>query len=167
MPRFSAARLPLLLATVVGLGVLFSGAAPPGPRPAQAESGEDHEQASPLHEAMEDMDKPFRALRRQLRDASRNEESLEMLQGLQRLAATALREAPRRIEHVDEDDRPRFLLDYKRKMIEFYVAMLEAEEALLAGDNDKARAAYKKMGKLKREGHEAFQEEDEEENGGE
>ncbi len=125
---------------------------------------EHHEAKAPsLHEIMETMDDPFRSLRRQLKDPQKNEASLEVVRELQKKTLVAAGFNPSMMESVIEKKRPRFLLEYKRKMVALLNGLLDVEEALIFSDNAKAYEAYRKIGKVRREGHEQFQEEEEEE----
>ncbi len=125
-----------------------------------AADGDDHEE-SPLYESMEAIDGPYRKLRRQIGDASKNTESLKLLATIQKGALAAMGMVPSKAETLPRSERAAFVLAYKRKMLELLGATLDVEAALLKPDNAAAKATYRKLGKLRREGHEAFQIEEE------
>ncbi len=119
------------------------------------------EQKTPLQEAMKALDGPYRKLRRQIGDASRNAESLKLLVTIQRGALAAMGMVPSMTPTLPEAERPQFILSYKRQMLDLIRTTLDVEAALLNNDNEAAKRIYRKLGTLRRKGHEQFQIEEE------
>lgn len=113
-----------------------------------------------LGKMMEEINRGFRKLRKDLDDAKKNDESIVLVRELQTIAAKARLEKPARLSEVAEDARKQFVIDYQRTMIEFAHGLLDLEDALLAGENDRAKEVRDNLNKAKSDAHKAFKPED-------
>jgi hypothetical protein len=113
-----------------------------------------------LGKMMEEINRGFRKLRKDLDDAKKNDQSIVLVRELQTIAAKARLEKPARLSEVAEDARKQFVIDYQRTMIEFAHGLLDLEDALLAGENDRAKEVRDNLNKAKSDAHKAFKPED-------
>ena len=122
--------------------------------------GGEHEEEGPLHEGMSRMNRAMRTLRKSLRDESRNAESLEVIVEAQRAASLTKTETPALTAKQPEAERAAFLVAYRQEIIRVERALLDLEEAVLAGDNEKAQELLKAAKAMEGPGHERFTEEE-------
>lgn len=107
-------------------------------------------------EDMTAMGRAYRTLGQQIKDATKNESSLQILAQLETSSISAKGAIPPTISALPEADRAAKLADYKKEMIKLIRQELDAEEALLANDNDKAATAVAAMMATENEGHQAY-----------
>ncbi len=141
--------LTVLMFAAIGIATMLS-----------ARADEPDPDESLLMQSMEAMGEAYSKLRRQIGESSMNEASLKLVSVMQASALAAIGHVPPKAESLPAQERPKFILGYKRAMVELLAAILDLEEALLDADNGRARKAHKKLGTLKRRGHGKFQEED-------
>jgi len=115
------------------------------------------EQENELHEAMEEIGEIMSKLRRSVRKPEENAESLKLVLRMQELTLKAMGLVPESVAALPADKKAADLLIYKRKMAATYVSELDLEQAVRAGDTDKAYEHYKALAVHKSEGHEQFQ----------
>lgn len=137
-----------LLLVLVGLGVSRN------PPQEASDKGE-------LHEHMELIEEALGKLRRSLRDPARCDESLAHIALMQEKSLACKLLAPRLISQLPGQERAAMERDYRRVMVDFLIAQLELEAALLDGDHDGAKTAFKKVREMEESGHERFTEEEE------
>src|SRR5450432_785551 len=89
-------------------------------------------------------------------DASKNEASLAALATMEAASVSAKGEMPPTITALPEADRPAKVVAYKKEMIKLIRQELDAEEAILSGDNAKAGELVAAMGATQTEGHTEF-----------
>jgi soluble cytochrome b562 len=109
-----------------------------------------------LDEKMEDMNRAFRKLRRQISDASANASSLELVSTLRKASEESAALIPAKAEKVPEADRGKFVADYQAKMKEFIAELDKLAAALEAGKNDEAAALLTKLNNQQKSGHREF-----------
>ena len=114
-----------------------------------------------LHEGMSQLNRSLRTLRKSLRDEGRNEESLLVVAEAERGASMCKTERPPLTDQQPEAERAAYVADYRRALIEVQRGLLDLEEALLAGDNEKAQELLKAVKKLEGPGHDRFAPEEE------
>ena len=115
------------------------------------------EQEFVLHTSMENIGTAYRKLRRTALVLDRSAESLALLAVMQENALIAMGQVPERAATVAGNRRGKFILAFKRKMLELIGAMLDVEEALLDGDHVRAGKAVRQLGFIRKGGHEQFQ----------
>ena len=132
-------RLPLLLLAV---SLAFSSAL--------------HADETPLTEQMETMGDAFKAVRRQVSDASANASTLEHLATIRSAAEKGLEFAPAYAAEKPEAERAAFIEAYQKDMHAFIAVVDELSGALKAGDNAKAEELVGQMRDAQRSGHKAY-----------
>jgi hypothetical protein len=148
---FHAAAVACLLALPLG-----ARAAEPA---AQEHAGmdDDHDN-SPLHQAMEKMQKAYRPLSRALRNPVPADKAtyLEQLQTIEQLAIEAKTYTPPSIEELPEAERPAKLAAYRSDLAQAIGTMLELERAILADDWDNVKTLGQKLGSERGQGHKKY-----------
>jgi len=148
--------LPLLLAA----GSLAFLAPSKVRAPLVADEGKGGEQRGPLEERMHAMEDAIRALRRSLRDPSKQADSLASLAKLEADIVAAKSETPRMAAKLSEAERPRFVADYRGEMIRMLESALVVEKAVLGGKQEEALAAFEDLRGLEDPSHARFTEEE-------
>ena len=141
------------------VALVLSGSLGAPPRQCQTEAAEYQE--SVLHTSMENVGAAYRKLRRSASVPDRGVESLALLAVMQENALVAMGQVPERAATLAENQRDKYVLAFKRKLLEFVGAMLDVEEALLDGDHVRAGTAVRQLGIIRKDGHEQFQMEEE------
>lgn len=99
-----------------------------------------------------------RTLRRSLRDAEKNPDSLSALHALQGAALEAKLMIPRTAAAIPEGERAAFVQAYRKDMVIFLEGALETERHVLEGDLVAAAEAFKALRALEDPGHERYTE---------
>ena len=110
---------------------------------------------------MEDMDEDFKKLKRTVRKAELNEQSLKLLTAIQQRMVACKEMTPERLAKVPEADRAKFLKDYRREMAGVIIEFCQVEQAILDGDNAKATDLYKAIVEREDKAHDVFMEKEE------
>jgi hypothetical protein len=113
-----------------------------------------------LEGAMKQMERSYKALARQLDDPSKDELSLRAISMLQAGVATGKGMVPHIVEEKPEAERPAFLAEYRKTMLDVLKAAIDLEEKLVAGDREGAKAALETLHKMEEDGHRKFTPED-------
>lgn len=120
----------------------------------------EHEEHSPLEERMHAMEDSIRALRRSLKDPTKQADSLALLAKLEGDIVLAKGETPRLAAKVPEAERAKFLVDYRVEMISMLEHALAVEKAVLAGTPEAVQQAFEKLRGLEDPAHARFTEEE-------
>ncbi|PTY06351.1 hypothetical protein DB347_13050 [Opitutaceae bacterium EW11] len=134
---------------------------------AHAAEGHNHAKHSPnaehssdagteLGDRMDEMGDAFKALRRQIEDASKNPSSLEQVAILKKNATAALNLVPAKAADLPEADRPKFVSGYKTEMKKLLGHLDELEAALKAGDNAQAAKTLRAIGAEQKDAHREY-----------
>ena len=134
-----------------GYALLNSGTAQ-----AQDPAKEESHEHSELEESMEKIKAGVRKLRRSLKSAESDADSLTAIAGIQAAALAAKGESPRMTGRLPEADQAAFVVSYRKQMIELLQSMLTLESALLDGDREAASAAFDAMRGLEDPAHARF-----------
>ena len=146
----------LILATVVTFAL------PLAPRVCRmARAAEEKVKKSELNDRMEDMDDAFKKLKRTVRKADQNEESLKLINELQAKAVECKAMIPTKAQKVPEADRARFVSAYRREMAALLMDFCQMEQAILDGDNAKAVDIWKATMERQDKDHDQFMQKDE------
>lgn len=124
------------------------------PRSAFAEE----KQKTELHKQMEEMDKSFKQLKRTIRSAAQDKQSLELIGKIEQLAVSCKALTPSKTKTEPADKQEKFVLAYRKEMAHLIADMCAMETALLDGDHAKAQELYKKIDTDKEDGHDKFME---------
>jgi soluble cytochrome b562 len=109
---------------------------------------------------MDKMSSAFRALRRQITDASKNADSLAKLATIKENAQAAMKLEPAWKADKPAADQAKFVADYKADMKKFIELVGKVEAALKANDNDGAGKLLAAMGDAQKAGHKQFKKPD-------
>ena len=119
------------------------------------QSAED-EPETELGAKMEKMSGAFRALRRQIEDATKNEDSLARLAAIKENAEAALKLEPARKAEIPAAKQAAFVADFRAKMKEFIGVVERTEAALRAGNNAEAARLVGVMADTQKQAHGDF-----------
>jgi len=157
--KMTLLALPLAGVMVVGRPVLRPVAAMAAA--AQEKEGEEKKVKdldTELAKQMEVIDEAMKKLRRTLRKADSNKESLEHIEKIEKAAAKSKDLIPALAAKKPEADRPKFVENYKKDMEAFIKSVGEMKAAVQAGQNDKAQDVYKTLKTQEDNGHEKYTE---------
>ena len=102
------------------------------------------------------MDKAFRALNAQVKDAAQNAASLMLIAQMQAATLAAKDGMPPLVAALPDAERPARLVAYKKEINKLLRQELDLEEQLLDGDNAKAAETLAAMQATQQEGHQGF-----------
>ena len=122
----------------------------------QIARAEEKVKKSELSNTMEDMDEVFKKLKRTIRKAESNKESLKLITELQEKSLVCKGMTPSKAEKVPEADREKFVAAYRKEMAGVIVDLCTMEQAILDGDNAKAQEVYKALVEREDKGHDNF-----------
>jgi hypothetical protein len=105
---------------------------------------------------MQEMEQPFRELRAQIKDASQNLSSLDLIRRIQHESLAAKNTVPPMIEKLPPEKYRIQLLAYRKLMLTLIRQELDLEGQLLVGDQAKAAAILAEIVQTRRAGHRAF-----------
>jgi soluble cytochrome b562 len=146
----------LLLCLALAGPLLSAGLLPaPTARQDAADEGED-----PIHDSMEVIEDALGRLRRAIRSTDTFPDALVAVNEMERATLRAKDLVPPMTAELPEAQRPAFVVDYRKMLIEMLEAELALETALLDGDLDATKAAFKRLRAFEDEGHERFMEEE-------
>jgi len=111
---------------------------------------------TPLGKKMSALNTAFKAVGRQIDDASKNASTLEQLAIIETNAKAALTLEPEKKAQIPAAEQAKFMADYKAGLEKFLVTVGNMRAALKAGNNAEAAAALDAMKSLQRESHNAF-----------
>ena len=112
-----------------------------------------------LAKQMEVIEDGMKKLRRTLKNAEGDAESLKTIGAMQAAAVASKELTPARLAKVPEDQKKTFLAGYRKDMAAMIVQFCEMETAVLDGKHDEAQAIHKKLKDVEEEGHEKYAEE--------
>lgn len=124
----------------------------PGVRAAEGKAKGGDKEETELGNQMDKMGGAFRKLKRQLPDATKNEDSLKLVATIKAAAAESLKLTPAW--------KPEQKEKYQAKMKEFNGTVAKLETALKAGKNDEAVKLADELGAAQKEGHKEFKKPD-------
>lgn len=143
-----------LIAAFIGVGFMIVY------KPQLVNASEALEQPS-LKANMKALNRAYRKVRKQIVDPAQNTSSVQLLQAIQLEVTRGIAIVPDRVSEIPVNEQGRFVLSYKRKMVEFLTILLDIESALLDGDNSLAQQQFGKLYQMKKEGHREFQKQEE------
>ena len=152
MSRFFASGLKLLLALALlsaPVALLSRGA-----------RGEEKKAKTELDKKMEVMDEGMKKLKRTLRKADQNPQSLKVIAEVTDAASAARDLTPAKAASLPEADRKKFIDDYRKGMTHLIETMDQMKKAVTDGDNKKAMELHKLLKQQEEDGHDAFMESD-------
>lgn len=125
------------------------------------EPKKEHKAETELEGKMDEMGGAFRKLRGQIQDASKNAESITLVQKLRAAAIEAAKLKPAKTEDLPEADRAKFVAEFQKDMKALIGTAEKLEAALRADDNAGAAKLVGDLKALQKDGHEEFKRPDE------
>lgn len=110
-----------------------------------------------LGQKMDKMGSAFRALRRQIKDSSKNADSLAKVATIKEMAIASAKLEPAMKASIPADKQAKFVADYQAKMKEFVALTDKIEAALKANNNVEAEKLCGQMADAQKKGHADFQ----------
>jgi soluble cytochrome b562 len=111
-----------------------------------------------LAKQMEVIDEGMKKLRRTLRKAESNKESLEWIEKIEKASTKSKDLIPALAAKKPEAERAKFVENYKKDMEAFIKGVGEMKAAVQDGKNDKAQEVYKNLKTQEDKGHEKYTE---------
>jgi hypothetical protein len=115
------------------------------------------EDQTELGSHMEKIGGAFRKLRGEVKDATKNEDSLKQIAIMKEHAEAALKLDPAKKADLPPEKQAKFVEDYRAKLKATIADMSKVEAALKAGKNEEAEQLLTTLKQDQKEGHEAFQ----------
>jgi hypothetical protein len=150
---------PLKIAGLA-LVALFAVAAPLAPLCHRA-AAEEKVKKTELNSEMEDIDEAMKKLKRTLRKADQNAESLKLIAEVEQKMILGKSMTPLKTEKIPEADRAKFVAAYRKEMAGTIIDLLQMEQAVLDGDNSKAVEIWKSINDRSDKAHDQFMQKDE------
>jgi len=114
---------------------------------------------SPMLTSMNTMQRGLRQLQRQVRNAEKNAESIELVTGMQIESIRAKAMIPPKAATLEGEARATFLNNYRISMIGMTTTLLQLEQAFVEGQNDKAQELIASLIDQRFKGHQHFKDE--------
>lgn len=114
------------------------------------------EPKTPLGKKMAAMNTAFKAVGRQIEDASKNANTLEQLAIIETNAKAALTMEPEKKGQVPAAGQAKFVADYQAGMKAMLATLDKLKAAVKAGNNADAAKLYDELRKEQRDGHREF-----------
>ena len=111
---------------------------------------------SPLEGQMKILARGMRQLTQQVADPAKQQENILLLEALKKAVTDSKTLEPRKISSIPAENREKFLADYRHELDELSDAFNQVEEAVKAGQHDKAKSLLATVNSIKKEGHGKF-----------
>ena len=116
----------------------------------------EHVQKSELNDRMSDAEDLYKKLRRTIRKADSNAQSLELIGQIQDLLKKCKEMTPPKAELVPQADREQFIANYRKDLGAVIDQFDTLKKAITDGDNAKAQEIYKDITAAEDAGHEKY-----------
>jgi soluble cytochrome b562 len=125
---------------------------------AAQETGRPHgdRKDTPLGKEMKQMNRPFRALGRQITDASKNADSLQLVATMREAAEASLQYQPEKTADLPAADQAKFVADFHAGIKNLIADLDKLSAALKANDNGAAAAILQQIKDDQKHGHKEF-----------
>jgi soluble cytochrome b562 len=111
---------------------------------------------SPLEGQMKILARGMRQLTQQVADPAKQQENIVLLETLKKAVTDSKTLDPRKTTSIPADKRENFLSDYRQELDQLSGAFDLVEEAVKAGQYDKAKSLLATVNSIKKEGHGKF-----------
>lgn len=129
----------------------------PVPEPqASPQHGSSDEKKTDLEARMDKMGKAVRKLKKQIADPSQNASSLDLLAIMEGAANEALEFTPAKAADLPEDQRAKFVEDFKAGIKDLQGRFAKLRDALTAGRNSDAVAIFDDIQDFEKKEHKQF-----------
>ncbi|HEY1793038.1 MAG TPA: cytochrome b562 [Opitutaceae bacterium] len=154
--------LALLLALpIVSPSFLLADDQPPPPSAPQvtapqAAPAQKDEKKTDLEKRMDRVGRAVRKLKRQVADPAKNASSLELIATVQTALGEAVDFTPAKAQDIPEDQRPKFIDDFKAGIKGMQDEFTKLSDAITAGKNDDASKILAEILNLEKKDHHEF-----------
>jgi soluble cytochrome b562 len=114
-------------------------------------------QDSALEGQMKILARGTKQLSLQVSDPAQQAGTITLIESLKKASAESKALIPRKTADIPAADQPKFLADYQQTMGELTDSFNRIEEAVKAGEYDKAKSLLGAIKPIKQEGHKKFQ----------
>jgi RecA/RadA recombinase len=136
-------------------------AAAPGAAPAVAPAGApDEDKKTEIEMRMDKVGKAFRKLRKQVADPTQNASSIDLVATMVANLKEAAGFTPEKAADLPEDQREKFVADYKAGLKDMETTLGKLSDALTANDNATAATLVKQVFQAEKDDHKQFKKPD-------
>ncbi len=114
------------------------------------------EEDTPLAKEMKVVNKNLRTLKRQVGDAAKKDENLQLLAGIKKSLEASAKLEPAKTKDQPAAQKAAYLDNYKKQMTDLAKSFDDVEAAVKAGKPDDAKKAFEKLSEQKEKGHKDF-----------
>ena len=152
-------RFLLVLIPIACLAPLSLGLDPSAPTKGQdAKASSAKEGPTPFQEAMGQLQRGQRSLRKLVADPNTHRDALmESLTGMEAALLVCIANPPAPGDKVPADGHALWVVHAKASLTKTLSSVLDCQEATLKGDGEALSAAYNSLKQHKKDGHESFQ----------
>jgi soluble cytochrome b562 len=111
---------------------------------------------SPLEKQMQILARGKRQLTTQVADPAKQQQTITLIESLKKASVNSKSLDPRKTASVPAADREKFLASYRAQMDKLTDALNQMEEAVKAGQYDKAKSLLGSLQSIMKEGHREF-----------
>lgn len=114
------------------------------------------EDDTPLMKEMKAMNKNLRTLKRQVADATKKDENIQLIAGIKKSIDASIKLQPAQTKDIPAAEKAAYLDKYKAQMTDMHKMFDELDAAVKAGKGDAAAAIFEKLSQAKEKGHKDF-----------
>jgi hypothetical protein len=114
------------------------------------------EEDTALAKEMKTVNKSLRTLKRQIGDASKKDENLQLLATIKKSVEASLKLEPAKTKDQPAGEKAAYVEKYKKEMADLGKSFDEVEAAVKADKPDDAKKAFEKLSEQKEKGHKDF-----------
>ncbi len=149
--------LAWLLAVSIASPVLCRADSLPVPvPPAASKAAPGEEKKTDLEARMDKIGKAVRKLKKQISDPAQNASSLQLVAAMRDAAKEAAAFTPAKAEDLPQDQRAKFVEDFKAGLKELDDRLARLQDAFAAGKNEDAAAIFADLQDFERKEHKQF-----------
>src|SRR5882757_7198929 len=119
---------------------------------AETDKASDEKQTE-LGRHMDSMNKAYRKLRRQIAEATKNEDSLKLVAVMRENAEASVTLTPEKAADLPEADRAKFVENYQKAAKSFIEQIVKLETALKRNDNEAAQKILAGFSDIQKQSH--------------
>jgi hypothetical protein len=114
------------------------------------------EDDTPLAKEMKAMNKSLRTLKRQVADATKKDENVQLIAGIKKNIDASMKLQPAQTKDIPAAEKAAYLDKFKHQMTDMSKLFDELDAAVKAGKTDVATATFEKLSQSKEKGHKDF-----------
>lgn len=114
------------------------------------------EDDTPLAKEMKTVNKSLRTLKRQVADAAKKDENLQLLATIKKSLEASAKLEPAKTKEVPAGEKAAYIEKFHKQMADLAKSFDEVEAAVKADKPDDAKKAFEKLSEQKEKGHKDF-----------